>query len=504
MKKYIIFTYQIHRIGGTQLLTAGKAAYLEKNGWEVYVFTRGESHGESEVPSLTKYISGCGFHELYYRPYKMSDQDRNRVLDRMVEILRIDETIENEIIIESHYDVVAYWAELLAERIHARHFTFMHDEEFRGPLRFYEENLVFFYFKHLRREFLVGSDRLFNGYRNFTNRLYDELPYELNYGCEPEPIQGVDNPDVDTILAETKADYTIAYIGRIKKSYVPAVFRGVAEFARKYSDKTIRLIIVGKTENADQLSMFAGISNINIVLLGILVPIPKSLFSQIDAVVAGAQTAIFCAEEKVPVISTIIGSDETFGVLYCDGNDPWYGYDYPDHAAPRIPPRMSYCEAFEKVLIRKEYVNRKLNIPPRKPAEWHYEQTLIWQRKNPFPLEYFTEKFKLDLRRDWIAIFPFKYIERGTKIVLYGMNEICKDYIHQMEGYCELVAIVADNHEHYDKTILAPEKLRELNFDAIVIAEYSIATRINAIVDNIIRLVGKRNIVYNWDSIRAI
>ena len=37
MKLYIIITLDIHPIGGMQLYTAGKAAFLEKNGWKVVV-----------------------------------------------------------------------------------------------------------------------------------------------------------------------------------------------------------------------------------------------------------------------------------------------------------------------------------------------------------------------------------------------------------------------------------------------------------------------------------
>ena len=53
MKKYIFFTNPLHEIGGTQMVVAGKANYLEKHGWEVYAFTRGKSYGKSQIPSLT-------------------------------------------------------------------------------------------------------------------------------------------------------------------------------------------------------------------------------------------------------------------------------------------------------------------------------------------------------------------------------------------------------------------------------------------------------------------
>lgn len=37
-KFFVIFTSDIHSVGGMQMYTAGKAKYLKENGWEVQVF----------------------------------------------------------------------------------------------------------------------------------------------------------------------------------------------------------------------------------------------------------------------------------------------------------------------------------------------------------------------------------------------------------------------------------------------------------------------------------
>ena len=491
MRKYIFFTYPLNQIGGTQMVVAGKAQYLEKHGWEVYIFTRGNPYGKSQIPSLTKYIAGCGFNELYNCPYKVSDLDRDELLDKMVAILRIDKTIENEIIIESHYDVVAYWAELLAERIHAHHFAMILNPSFRDDWNYYFENLDFFYFKYLRRE-LFALDQLFNGYRNLKLLPYDDLPNEISWGCEQDPIQDVQNPNVNAVCDEKNSDYTIAYIGRPEKSYLQSIFYGIVNFANKYPHKKFRLIMVGNFADLNQFSMFAGIGNVNIVLLGVLVPIPKKLFQCVDVVIAGDQTAMFCAEENVPVITSIVKSDKTAGVLFYDTEDSWHGENGL---------RISYEEALEKVLIRREYANRKPNIPKRRPADWHYEQLLNWQLKNQSPLRYFTKKFKTDLRRDWVAIFPFRLVERGERVVFYGVGDICNDYQKQIEDYCQLVAIVADEYEHYDRTVLPPEKLAELEYDNIVISRLVDRQQLDKIVAKVMKIVGEVNIICDFKLI---
>ncbi len=501
LKKYIIFNQDLHSIGGTQMVTAGMANFLEKRGWQVYVFFHGEPHGKSEIPSLTKYISGCGFDELLKRPYKVFPDDRERVLDRMIEILQIDSTLENEIVIESHYDIAAYWAELLAERIHARHYFFVCNEDFRGFRLFYFENLNFLYFKYLRHELLCSSvtfEKIFNGYRDVKHDKF-LIPPEIDIVREMDAIQDVENSMVDQI---EKRDFNIAYMGRAEKIYVPATYKAVAEFARNHPDKKIQFVIVGKLliqERIDLLqSLFEKLENVSVVQMGNLVPIPRALFKKLDVVIAGAQTAIFCAYENVPVIATIVDSEKTAGCLYYDVNDAWHG-----------EPKYSFSEMLERVLINREYDARVLNLPDRKPADWHYEKILEIIRKSDQPFEYFTEKFKKNLRRSWVAFFPFGDVVQGSKIVFYGVNDIYFDYLKQIgfdylkqeANYCQIVATVADDYEHYDRTVLPPEKLTELDYDLIIIAELPIQKRIDEISEKIVRITGKNNFLYSWNVI---
>ena len=497
MKHYIIFTYELRPIGGTQALVAGRANYLEKHGWIVYTFFNNFLSGECEIPSLTKYVPGFGFRAIGMCPYKLPNRDREEILNRMIDRLRIDPTMENEIIIESHYDTAAYWAELLAERVHARHYFITCDELFRGENTTYEENLDFFLFKYQRREIFGNQsslNKILNGYHGFEH--FERItPPGVSAGKEQDAIQDVENQDVELKTRGGGADFSIAYAGRTEKQYVPAIFRGIADFSKSHPDKKIRFIIVGKLWNQDQLSMFNGISNIEIIPLGNLIPIPRFLFDRLDVVCAGSQTAIFCSYENVPVIIANAHGDTTPGCLYFDTNETVHN----EHL-----PQISYSEALEKVLIKREYQNRKPNLPERHPADWHHEKTLEVMRSNQSPTEYFTEKFKTDLRRNWIAQFPFHKIQPGARIVIYGYGDVGKDYQQQIENgnFCKLVAIVADDHENYDRTILPPEKLSELEYDGIVIAEFPNQQRIDAITSKIFRITGKRNFVYDWKILR--
>ena len=274
---------------------------------------------------------------------------------------------------------------------------------------------------------------------------------------------------------------------------MPAVFKGVAEFARKHLDQKIQFVIVGsltkgysKADRIDLLKkLFTNSPNVVVHGLGNLVPIPRALFKKLDVVIAGSAAAYFAAYENVPVIITNAEGNKSGGCLYYDTDDSLFCEE-----------KFTFAEMLERVLIDREYDHRQINLPDRKPADWHYEKTLEIMRKSDQPFEYFTAKFKKDLRRNWYALFPFEQVPKNSRVVLYGVNDVSFDYQRQMKNYCQLVGIVADNYANFDRDILPPEKLTELNYDMIVIAEFPNQQRINQIAENIFRITGKKNFVY--------
>ncbi len=84
MKRYIFLTANIHPIGGMQNYVAGKAAYLEKNGWKVTAFFWGDNKGTCAMTSMNKYLSG-GMTELGMPPGEWPRRIREQVLNRMVQ-----------------------------------------------------------------------------------------------------------------------------------------------------------------------------------------------------------------------------------------------------------------------------------------------------------------------------------------------------------------------------------------------------------------------------------
>lgn len=483
-KMYIFVTYSIASIGGTQMYVAGKADYLKKRGWQVYVFSKGSRNGKSIIPSLTQYLqTGGGMDFINTPPYKFKNYEQEFCLNEMFQRLNLVSGREYDIIIESHDDKFAYWAELLAEKIGARHLFFCCNEIYRPtpdlPNKTYGDNLDFFYFKWKRNE-LVGAEKslrkLFNGYKNVTAHLM-AMPWTSR---EMDAVQDVDFP-IDKI---EKLDWNICHFGRATKEYVPFVIEGVGELAWRHPDKKINFIMIGNV--APRLSLieqtFSNLPNVFITLLGDMVPVPRILFSKVDVVCAISQSARFTANEG---ILTIVGSvdkpERTPGVLGYDTNRQMLGNAI-----------FSYADALERVLVKKLYDGKKSSLPKLEPAENYYDKfwTIV---KNASPVkEYFTERLSKERIRNWTAIFPFGTIARGARIILFGETDIAKDYRKQIDSqkdssmefgkdyvkaftpcpYCQIVATVDLRPEEFDDTVVGVERLKDKDYDVIVLCVY--------------------------------
>lgn len=361
MDHYIIFTANIHPIGGMQTYVAGKAKFLEAKGWKVTVFFSGRNNnGGCAVKSLEKYKAGW-FPEISIPPGNWPSHMRKSTLRAMRGLLG---DLDGRIIVESQASAYALWGELLASQIGAKHFCFICNETFRGKDRFYEEYLDFFDFKHGRRELAgisgTSLSRLFDGYQY--------VPPEKNYtftAAYEGPVQDVENDAVNRI---ERADWNICYIGRIEKGYVPKIIEGVRDFSQAHPDKTIQFIFVGDERKRLELILqtFAGAENVKLTFLGNCVPIPRTLYSKVDVVIAGSGCAIISAREKALTILADSKDFTTNGVLGIDTLDSLY--------CEAGKKQMSYQEALEKVLVLREYENKEIRVDLGRPCGEYYEE----------------------------------------------------------------------------------------------------------------------------------
>lgn len=71
-------------------------------------------------------------------------------------------------------------------------------------------------------------------------------------------------------------------------------------------------------------------------------------------------------------------------------------------------------------------------------------------------------------------VFPFEYVEKKSKVIIYGLGSYGKSYIEQVQAtnWCEIIGVsdVDGSREVRDYPFFEIEKLHELNADYIVIA----------------------------------
>ena len=104
------------------MYTAGKADYLQKRGWKVLMFSHEPVEGRILIPSLDQYRSCGGMGFFLTPPYKLKKYEQDYCLDILLQHLEGIRLEEYDIIIETPHDRYAYWAELFAAKIGARHF----------------------------------------------------------------------------------------------------------------------------------------------------------------------------------------------------------------------------------------------------------------------------------------------------------------------------------------------------------------------------------------------
>lgn len=511
-KVYIFFAHTIKIIGGSEMYTAGKAAYLQKHGWQVHIFTKESSEGNSIIPYLTQYVQrGCGMNFLSVPPYKLKRHEQEFFLNHILQRLNLDPNRKYTILIESYTPPQAYWAELLAARIGARHFFTCVEEFYRPHGNFtttYGDNLDFFYFKWKRNEVICTEHslkKLFNGYKNVNAPLVD-MPENVR---EMDPIQDVAFP----IERLARLDWNICHIGRAAKEYVPSLIEGVGELARRHPDKKINFIMVGNATSRQGLleQNFRGLPNMFVTLLGDMVPIPRILFSKIDVVCAISQSARFAANEGVlTIVGNANDSTRTPGVLGYDTKEQLYGEG-----------TFSYVEALENVLVKKLYVGKKYSLPKLKPADEYYDNFWTIVKNAATNKEYYTARLSQERIREWTAIFPFGMIARGSRIILFGETEITKDYRKQIESqknspaefgreciklltprpYCQVVATVDINDGEFDDEVVGVDRLKNKDYDAIVVCCYP--QQAQAVHDKIRQIVPDmlNRVVYNLQAL---
>lgn len=294
MKKYIIFCYNITGMGGGQQFVYTKANYLIHQGYDVSVYSTIE--GPIVIEGLQKY-QGQIIKELKYPPCSFRKSKVNKTVSLIASKI---EGLFEEILIESDGGYETQWAELVARKLNAQHIIFSVAEQQNKS--YSKDYLDYLFFKYKRKE-LYGITRdsirlLFKGYADIE----DSEKYSFLATCS----NVVDEYDVTPGYNLPKADYNIGGIWRTNKEGFVECMESILPFIRKHADKTFNIVIIGagSEDNENRVKkLFNDLSNSNVIFMGFMYPIPKSLILEMDVFVSTAGSCRIPIRYGVPSIS---------------------------------------------------------------------------------------------------------------------------------------------------------------------------------------------------------
>lgn len=334
MIKYVILTPQIGDMGGGQMFACNKAEYMTNLGWEVTIcyFT--------ESPILIKKyydfkricIPQLRWGIQYYTPYQV-----NNIVKQIVYQIGID--THDEVIVESHLCYLSLWAELLAEKLKAKHIINSFEEDIPT---FTSNAISFFEYKLKRWECVNASENsLRRLFKSYFKEEYNRFNHSTSFFCSN--VTDDNNVTPDVILPDTNS-FNILSIGRLNKPYIQVMLSELFGFAEKYSSTPIGLVFVGASPDGsvekDILDKFNKLGNVKIYLLGYMFPIPQNVFECANISISTSNAVLVTHEHGIPTIAVDATDSFAIGI---------YGINTYNKVFRKEEPQIRISEYVEKL-----------------------------------------------------------------------------------------------------------------------------------------------------------
>lgn len=304
MKKYVFLTEILSGLTGTPRYVNNKSKLLREDGWDVVVFWN-----YNIAPVDLEHIKCFDreeyiHHELKFYPSWFSERERNNVINQLVTV--IGEA--DQIIVESNKLELGAWGELLAKRLHCKHFVFVVTEEI---MIHNKDTFDFCYAKMKKDEFFTITESAVKYlFSNFTTIEHPERYFW-------SAIQGVEVKDyIFPVFDELpQADYTITSFGR-RKDYFPYMLAELKLFVSQYPNKRFNLFFIGDMNDSSDIRESLSLDNAHLVIYPHAVEIvPKQIFTQSDVVVGTAGCAWLSANNGCKTISMDVNRNVPLGLL---------------------------------------------------------------------------------------------------------------------------------------------------------------------------------------------
>ncbi len=382
MKTYIFIFAIADFVSGGPIYNRNKIMYLKERGWRVIVIPLNE--GKIYIHGLEEYNkNSCGF--LYDSPSEFTRKQREKILDSLAKRIPDDST---DIIIETGSDHMAYWGELLAKKIGAKHFVLLLDE---NNIRLKSVGMSFMEFKYKRKELACITKetmiKLFDGFR----KLDSDSAFGLKCCCS-NSVSDYENAFTDTV---ERRDYNLGYVGRLDKKFVPDIIDAFCSFADSVYPKCVMIALFGGCENNAQdeiSSVLKKHTNIKFYISGYMWPLPVKALRKCDMFVSASGSAMATAHAGIPTLAINIYTGKPVGMIENFKNNSITGRDVSDKSITdymvqvlvekKLPDIENYdfsqewiqiCDAFDRHM---EFINSS-----EQNLQWYDTGNMILSRK---------------------------------------------------------------------------------------------------------------------------
>lgn len=343
MKTYVLIFSFMGYVSGGPIYDTNKIKYLKERGWTVNVLSVGLKRNLI-IKSLKEYCSPT-FPELTQYPFYFSKRKRNLILDDLISNIKLAEGDSySDVIIETGTDYTAFWGELIAKKLKAKHIIMFLDE--KNP-NVNKDTFEFYKFKYNRGELasisLKSLKFIFEPYFEIKNSNEHILS-----ACCTNTVADIQDDIINKIPL---GDYTIGSIGRLEKDFVENIVDGICTFAKSVPDKKVAVSFFGgfPVSMADKINKLKeelkAQNNIQFFISGYIWPIPKDIFKNFDVFISGAGSARVSANQNIPTIKMDVINNQPEGIYY----------DLKNYLSKKIEGNTSVADYLKSILIEKKY-----------------------------------------------------------------------------------------------------------------------------------------------------
>ena len=325
-------------IGGGQFYILNKSKVLREQGYDVQIISH--VRGKILIDDFKQY-ENLICEELMYPPNYYSNLKKDSLIESIINKLKNCKTNTEKIIIESHHESVAFWGELLASKIHAKHIIYFIGE---SCVKFSPQEMDFIKFKDKRKELYVVSKHTYE--QIYNEKLEDiDISYLLWSALAFSSVTNSNNVLVDSY---EKKEVNIGSIGRLDKPFVNNMIDNIIIFAQKHSEISVGVLLAGgavdKRIEEDIFKRLSDQSNIFPVITGYIVPLPMKIFELMDVFISSSSSANISYQQNVPTIAIDAEDYEPIGVL---------GFNTTSVMYRNSNSKSNICQYLEKIFFEK-------------------------------------------------------------------------------------------------------------------------------------------------------